>query len=119
MGYCLLYTGSSWTLCRGSNAALFASSLLLTLTQEETILWKRLMALLLFMVIMFSVQIYGYFDSMTGERQSVAANSKQIINEVTIFTQIMNISPENSRWDNTAATYGHTDYRFLASPTGM
>lgn len=116
IGYCTLYTGSGWTLCRGTNAALFITTMLLCVEEQETNRYLRngMIGITLIGVI----QIWDYYSVVINERMSVAIYEEQILAEKEILTEVIHINPVNERWQNTIAYYGDCDYGYLSIPTG-
>lgn len=117
VGYCALYTGSGWTLCRGTNAGLFAASLCscvfdgksVNISVKKTVFIAGLIGI---------VVSYDYYFGIVSERTNTASNLELIYEEQVRLNGVMDISPENDAWDNTIAEYGTTDFWYLAMPIG-
>ena len=116
IGYCTLYTGSGWTLCRGTNAALLIATMMLCI--EEQVREKYSKIWIVGLTLIGSIQIWDYYSAMIDDRMSVAVYEEQILKEKEILSEVIQLSAANGRWDNTIAYYGGCDYGYLSIPTG-
>ncbi len=117
IGYCMIYTGSEWTLCRGINAALYIVFILLSIGEQRTRCGK--MRIWVIGIVLFgSIQIWNYYSGVITDRISVAQHRDKILAEKSILTEIIDIVPQNERWSNTIAYYNTCDYGYLAVPKG-
>ena len=116
-GYCALYTGSGWTLCRGTNAGLFAAVLCACVfeSNETSVNIRKIVYTAGLIGIVVS---YDYFSGIITERVITAANTDLIIEEQIRLADVIRVSPDNDAWDNTVAEYGSVDYWYLAMPVG-
>lgn len=112
IGYCLLYTGSDWTLCRGINAGFTCFLLFLCINRDFNM--KKLIVLLSLVSIMST---YSYYSDLTADRQAAAGSMKYIGTEKEKMKEVISLSPENDRWENTFACYGDIPF-LLALPDG-
>jgi len=112
-GYCALYSGADWTLCRGINTGLMMA--LLFLLSAERIIDKAIVATVSLLGIAGS---FSYLCSMADERFSEAQYVEAIAEERRILSNVIEISEDNSTWENTIAHYGELTSMYLALPTG-
>lgn len=112
-GYCALYTGGSWTLCRGCNTGLLFAFLLLIYVNNH--MDKKILIIL---SLFGMVSIWGYYKQQINERYSVSEHATEILMESDKLSNIIKISEENDFWENTTAHYGVVDYRYLSLPSG-
>ncbi len=112
-GYCALYTGSSWTLCRGCNTGLLMAFLLLIYVKSN--LDKKILIVL---SLFGMVSIWGYYRQLADERASVAEHVVEILTETKKINDIIEISEDNDLWENTIAHYGVVNYKYLSLPAG-
>lgn len=101
-GYCLIYREPSvWTICRGFNTAFSCAVLILALYRK-----KRYLA---FSLLCLAVMLPSfYFMSKDSLNRRHLSNEQLVLcqNSKTEFAKLFDISPDNSRWDNTIALYG-------------
>ncbi|MCR4657352.1 MAG: hypothetical protein K5770_14180 [Lachnospiraceae bacterium] len=118
-GYCILYTGSGWTLCRGSNTGLICTFLLMSVLKPKGGSFTDLRKLGVLLFVIAIVGIKKYHSGLIYERVEVSAYTEAILQEKEMLTEIMDISEDNDRWNNTVATYGFLGpYWQLALPDG-
>lgn len=111
--YCLLYTSLPWTLCRGTNTGLTAAVFFLAFCKVNAP--RRFQVAIPLLAV---VSVFSYYTDTISERQQAADYKEKIIAEKKILGNIMEISPDNSYWENTAAYYGDSDYWTLSLPLG-
>lgn len=112
IGYCQIYTGSNWTLCRGINTGFTIFLFYLCLNKDF-----RMKKLIVFLSLISVMSTYGYFQSLTAERQAAAESMSGLADEKERISEIVCISPDQSRWENTMACYGDIPL-CLALPDG-
>lgn len=113
-GYCLLYTGSAWTLCRGINTALCFAVFLLTV-KEDSFVIKFFLVLSIFS----SISVFNYSYALYGERAADSTELDSIYEERKIIEEVMgDIEAKDNKWENTIAHYGSITRNYLALPTG-
>ncbi|MCI9419457.1 MAG: hypothetical protein HFG32_05520 [Eubacterium sp.] len=112
VGYCLLYTGSGWTLCRGINTGFTIFLFYLCSCKEHKI--KKIVILLSLVSVMST---YGYYSSLTAERQTTAESLEHLEEDRERIAEVVQISPEKDRWENTIACYGDSPAS-VAIPAG-
>lgn len=112
VGYCLLYTGSGWTLCRGINTGFTIFLFYLCSCKEHKI--KKIVILLSLVSVMST---YGYYSSLTAERQMTAESLEHLEEDRERIAEVVQISPEKDRWENTIACYGDSPAS-VAIPAG-
>ena len=113
IGYCALYTGQEWTLCRGINTGLLMGLIYLAFVKEENL--KSVILLLTFFEI---TAVWGYYGSMADERFAASLNRAAVEQEREVLQEVILLDEEADPWENTAATYGNVDFRYLALPAG-
>ena len=119
LGYCVLYTGSAWTLCRGTNTGLICTFMLLSVTESKLGSSADLRKLSVLLFIIAIIGIKEYHSNLIDERAEISAHKDEILREKEILSEIMDISENNDRWGNTIATYGFCDpFWQLALPNG-
>ena len=112
IGYCALYTGMDWTLCRGINTGLLMAFIYLSFTEKER--WK----LLLLLITVFEItSIWGYYGSVIEERFDVSEHKEEIAHEKDVLADVIK-EDDADPWKNTVAVYGDVDFRHLALPEG-
>lgn len=120
VGYCALYTGSYWTLCRGTNTALLMSFLLIALGEREKDSdpekFRTLRVVVLSLTIAGFAMIWGYYQSNVTDRYESMDRIAIIEDEKKELAKVIEISPEKDVWDNTIAHYGDLDNYYLALP---
>lgn len=113
IGYCALYTGMDWTLCRGINTGLLMAFIYLSFTEKER--WK----LLLLLITVFEItSIWGYYGSVIEERFDVSEHKEEIAHEKDVLADVIKLEDDADPWKNTVAVYGDVDFRHLALPEG-
>lgn len=113
IGYCQIYTGSNWTLCRGINTGFTIFLFYLCLNRDF-----KMKKLVVFLSLISVMSTYGYFQSLTDERQVAAESMSGIADEKERISEIVRVSPEQSRWENIMACYGDIPL-CLALPDGV
>lgn len=112
-GYCMLYTGSKWTLCRGINTGLIMALLFLIFVENR--IDKKGFILISLLSI---VSIWGYYSQIVDERASIAQYTDTILAEKKQMEEVIEISKDNSVWENTVAHYGTVNFMYLTLPAG-
>ncbi len=115
-GYCLLYTGSSWTLCRGINTGLLMALFCIVFINTKKV--KLVYIILVIWIFVSSVSVWNKYDTIITERWSVGQYALNIEEEKSRLDNIIIISNNKDTWENTVAQYGSFDYRYLAMPEG-
>lgn len=114
LGYCTLYTGNAGTLCRGTNAGLFAVTLCACKSKGKIDVVK-----IIYIAGMIGiVASYNWYSWIITDRVNTAANTCKILEEQHRLAEVMEFAPENDAWDNTVAVYGPVDYWYLSMPKG-
>ena len=111
-GYCLLYTASYWTLCRGINTALVMSAFLLAFCNVNTP--RRFQAVMPLLAVM---SVFTYYGNVINERYQIAQQEANIISEREKISEVITISPQKSRWENTINLYGY-EVIYISLPVG-
>lgn len=111
--YCLLYTASYWTLCRGINTALVMSAFLLAFCNVNTP--RRFQAVMPLLAVM---SVFTYYGNMVNERYQFAQQEANVIAEREKLSEVIIISPQQSRWENTIDGYGYSSVWDLCYPSG-
>ncbi len=114
LGYCALYTGSSWTLCRGINTGLVIAVFLL-ICSKNTRINKIIVALTLLAL----VTNFQFYRLLSDGRAAVAQHGEEIIAEKEKLSDIVKLSEQADPWENTVAHYGSVNFTYLALPTGF
>lgn len=101
-GYCLVYHNPSlWTVCRGLNTAFASAVLLLALCRSKKL------TLLCLLLSLFALPSFYQMSVNNLERRVFTEEQEQLYQTAKEdFQEIFDISPANSRWDNTIAQYG-------------
>lgn len=115
-GYCLLYTGGSWTLCRGINTGLLMALFCIIFISTKKV--KLIYTILAIWICISSVSVWNKYDTTISERWSVGQYSQSIEEEKNRLENIIIISDDKDAWENTVAQYGNFDYRYLGMPEG-
>lgn len=114
IGYCALYTGQEWTLCRGINTGLLMGAIYLAFADK-----KENLKLVLILLTFFEITaIWGYYSSMADERFGVSQNLTRAEAEKETLQELIKLDADAAPWDNTVATYGTVDFRYLVLPAG-
>lgn len=113
IGYCALYTGQEWTLCRGINTGLIMALIYLSFVKKE-----NLKILILLMTVFEITSVWGYYSSMADERFAASQNENIIEEEKAALAEVIELDVNAEPWENTVATYGDVDFRYLALPAG-
>lgn len=117
VGYCFLYTGSSWTLCRGTNTGLLMALIFIACSDEKDAMMCKNIALL------FSIFSIGsswwYLDAIVNERSSSFSSAERIVEEKQILADVFDLAEGETGWNNTIAHYGTVNNTYLALPTGF
>ena len=113
IGYCMLYTGSNWTLCRGTNTGLIMAMLFLIFGKKEK--YTCTYALITVFAI---VAVWTHLGNIINERNSLSQYEEQIYKEKEKLSEIIDISPKLGEWENTVACYGNMDFWILSLPAG-
>lgn len=122
LGYCALYTGQYWTLCRGINTGFLMALLLIAMgdwkegAEPRNFTFTRLFVV--FMTVLGIGTIWTYFAGNTEERNTSIETTASILEEKEVLSGVFDISPENTEWDNTIAHYGEIDNYYMALPDG-
>ncbi len=114
IGYCLLYTGSNWTLCRGINTGFTLFLLLLCLHKE-----LQLKKIIILLTLVSTMSNYSYFSSLLTEREASAAKLEPLETERKNISKVLTLNPEGTEWENTIACYGDSGVSILYLPVGM
>lgn len=113
VGYCALYTGSSWTLCRGINTGLIMAMIYLCFTEKERL------EIMIFLLTLFEItSVWRYYDSMANERFTTSLNRAVIEEEREKLAKVIELDTDADTWENTVANYGNMDCMHLALPAG-
>lgn len=113
-GYCALYTGEAATLCRGLNTGI-VFMLFFLLAEERQIGVEIFVFLMLFC----GISSWGYYmDRIEEKNLAYAQSADYILKERERISEIMDISPDKSIWDNTVAHYGSVTNVYLEFPAG-
>lgn len=101
-GYCLVYHNPSlWTVCRGLNTAFASAVLLLALCRSKKLTLLCVLLSLIALPSFYKMSVNNLERRVfTKEQEQLYQTAKED------FQEIFDISPENSRWDNTIAQYG-------------
>lgn len=110
-GYCVLYTGSDWTLCRGITTGLLMCLLILIFT--DICSDKKVLTVISLLSIM---NTWFQFHNGLASMAQTSQYSEKIIAEREKLEELMPLS--DNRWDNTIATYGKSGTEGLAMPSG-
>ena len=114
VGYCALYSAQPWTLCRGINTGFLMALIYLSFTEKEN-LKSGILVLCLFQI----TAIWGYYGFVVDERWTVSQNRAVIEEEKQVLQEVIILDSDAEPWENTIATYGNVDFRYLALPTGF
>lgn len=101
-GYCLVYHNPSlWTVCRGLNTAFASAVLLIALCRNKKLTLVCVLLSLIALPSFYKMSVNNLERRVFTEEQEQLFQTAQ-----KDFEKIFEISPENSRWDNTIAQYG-------------
>lgn len=114
VGYCFLYTGSDWTLCRGTNTGLIMAVFLLIFENKHRYTFGHSL-----MTAVAIVSVWSWLGGVINDRASILQYKEQIYAEKEQLSEIMKISSEFDEWDNTVAIYGEWGFWALSLPTGI
>ena len=118
--YCALYPGSYWTLVRGINTGLLMAFMLIAMgeTREEPEASKFhiIRVVVLSLTIIGFPCIWAYYQANVMERIETIDRIPIIAAEKETLSNVLEIGPDNSTWDNTIAHYGELDDFYLALP---
>ncbi len=123
IGYCTLYTGSDWTLCRGTNTALMMSFCFLSVDNERIFANPKdikinIKKAILIVTFLGMVCIWNYHHAIAGERDRASMRIELIDAEKSFLSKYIKVTEEVPAWDNTIACYGAVDNLYLAIPDG-
>lgn len=113
LGYCALYTGGDWTLCRGANTAVVFAVFFLLFEQRPSLL--KYFALFSLVGVISSWQ---YYADRIEQKDVAYALAAHIPEEREKISKIIDISREHEAWGNTIAHYGEVTNVYLELPIG-
>jgi hypothetical protein len=121
-GYCLLYTGGGWTLCRGINTGLLMAVLFLCSVKRKPdikVVPNPMIGFVLTVCLCGVVSIWNYHCETIEERfQAAQGFTETVDNEKSILENVIILDENGERWENTVAHYGDVDNMYLSVPSG-
>ena len=122
LGYCALYTGAAATLCRGTNTGLLMALLLIAMGDWDAYAEPKQFRLTKYVLVLLFILglpcVWKYHYTIIYEREENIAKTDVILEEKEKLEEVIEISPDRSRWENTIAQYGELDNLYLALPDG-
>lgn len=114
IGYCALYTGEEWTLCRGINTAMVFAVCFLLFEKEQ-----KLLKYFVLFSLLAGISSWQYYAERIEQKDTAYAQELHILEERERISEIIDLSENDDRWENTIAHYGEVTNVYLELPIGI